>query len=132
MRGEDAQAFETTLNFCRELKSLGVQGITPLIATPYPGTELYVVCEKFGWLVFPDEKNVLTTVSYANVRPDYVQIETPWCSRKEAFERWKTMFQMFHTYHNVRKFEEDVSFEHPLQGQEVRERIAKRGIKIEV
>jgi len=132
MRGEDAQAFETTLNFCRELKSLGVQGITPLIATPYPGTELYAVCEKFGWLVFPDEKNVLTTVSYANVRQDYVQIETPWCSRKEAFERWKTMMQMFQTFHNVRKFEEDAGFDHPLQGQEVRQRIAKRGIKIEV
>lgn len=132
MRGEDEQAFEKTLGFCKELRSMGVQGITPLIATPYPGTELYLVCERFGWLVFPDEKNVLTTVSYANVRPDYVQIETPWCSRKEAYERWKTMMQMFDTFHNVRKFEEDVETDHPLGGQAVRTRIAKRGVKVEL
>ncbi len=131
MQGEDKQAFETTLKFCKELRAIGVQGITPLIATPYPGTELYFVCEKFGWLVFPDEKNVLTTVSYANVRPDYVQIATPWCSREEAFERWQLMMQMFETYHNVRKFEEDKLVDHPLAGQEVRVRLSKRDIQAE-
>ena len=125
MRGEDERAFGQTLKFCRELRSLGVQGITPLIATPYPGTELYAVCERFGWLVFPDEKNVLTTVSYANVRPDYVQIATPWCSREEAFQRWKTMMETFETYHNVRKFEEDAGTVHPLPGRQVVERLAK-------
>jgi hypothetical protein len=129
MRGEDEQAFETTLKFCRELRSMGVQGITPLIATPYPGTELYAVCEKFGWLVFPDEKHVLTTVSYANVRPDYVQIATPWCSRQEAFDRWKTMMSMFETYHNVRKFEGDNGSENPLSGRAVTEQLAQAGVK---
>ena len=132
MRGEDEQAFETTLNFCKELRSIGVHGITPLIATPYPGTELYFVCERFGWLVFPDEKNVLTTVSYSNVRPDYVQIATPWCSRKEAYGRWTTMMQMFQTFHNVRKFEEDATVEHPLTGSEVRDRLTKRGVDVDL
>ncbi len=128
MRGEDEKSFETTLNFCKEIRSIGVQGITPLIATPYPGTELYVVCEKFGWLVFPDEKNVLTTVSYSNVRPDYVQIATPWCSREDAFRRWKTMMDTFPTYHNVRKFEDDKQEAHPISGQKVREHLATLGL----
>ena len=99
---------------------MGVQGITPLIATPYPGTELYAVCEKFGWLVFPDEKNVLTTVSYSRVRPDYVQIATPWCSHQEAFDRWKRMMSMFETYHNVRKIDSQTDPLKPLSGVEVR------------
>ncbi len=132
MRGEDEQAFETTLKFCKELREIGVQGITPLIATPYPGTELYFVCEKSGWLVFPDEKNVLTTVSYSHVRPDYVQIATPWCSRQEAYDRWMTMMRLFETYHNVRKFEEDQKFESPLSGQKVRERLVVRGVEPEL
>src|SRR3989344_5984587 len=91
MRGEDEESFENTINFCKKLHELGVNGITPLIATPYPGTEMYHFCEKFGLLAFPDEKDVLTTVSYAAVRPDFVQINTTWCSRAQAFERWETM-----------------------------------------
>jgi radical SAM superfamily enzyme YgiQ (UPF0313 family) len=103
MMGEDARSFENTLRYCKQLRDLGVGGITPLIATPYPGTELYEVCEKFGWLAFEDEHDVLTTVSYAAVTPGRVQIETPWCSRQEAYQRWKLMMDMFPTYHNVRK-----------------------------
>jgi len=106
MRGEDEESFQTTINFCRELRGLGVQGITPLIATPYPGTELYDVCDRFDWLAFPDHKNLLTTVSYAHMKPDYVQIETPYCSRTRAFERWKEMTDMFPTFHNVRRFDD--------------------------
>ncbi len=107
MRGEDEESFEITLEFCRKLKNLGVQGITPLIATPYPGTELYEVCEKFDWLRYKDEQDVLTTVSYAAVTADRVQISTPWCSHEEAFKRWQIMMDMFPTYHNVRKNEND-------------------------
>jgi radical SAM superfamily enzyme YgiQ (UPF0313 family) len=103
MMGEDGRSFENTLKFCKQLRDLGVGGITPLIATPYPGTELYEVCEKFGWLAFEDEHDALTTVSYAAVTPGRVQIETPWCSRQEAYQRWKLMMEMFPTYHNVRK-----------------------------
>jgi len=107
MRGEDEESFEKTLNFCRELREMGVQGMTPLIATPYPGTELYHVCDKFGWLAFPDAKDVLTTVSYAHMKPEYVQIETPYCSRRRAYERWQEMANIFPAFHNVRRFEND-------------------------
>lgn len=116
MMGEDQQSFENTLEYCKKLRALGVGGITPLIATPYPGTELYEVCEKFGWLAFKDERDVLTTVSYSAVTPGRVQIETPWCSRAEAYERWKTMMDMFPTYHNVRKKDT----EKLLSGHEIR------------
>lgn len=104
MAGEDAESFETTLAYCRELRKLGVPGITPLIATPYPGTELYEVCERFKWLAFEDNHDVLTTVSYAGkMKFEYLQIATPWCSQKEALERWQLMMDTFPTYHNVRK-----------------------------
>ncbi len=103
--GEDRKSFEITMRFCRELQKMGVRGITPLIATPYPGTELYDFCRKFGLLAFEDDKDTLTTVSYAAVRPDMVQIESPWCSRQEAYDRWKEMMNAFPTFHNVRKSE---------------------------
>ncbi|MDO8492722.1 MAG: radical SAM protein [bacterium] len=103
MRGEDEEAFANTLDFCRKLTEMGVQGITPLIATPYPGTDMYDFCQKFGYLAYSDEADVLTTVSYAAMRPDFIQIETPWCSRPQAFERWQAMKNMFPVYHNVRK-----------------------------
>jgi magnesium-protoporphyrin IX monomethyl ester (oxidative) cyclase len=118
MRGEDEAAFEKTLEFCRRLRNMGVQGIAPLIATPYPGTEMYAFCERFGYLVFPDSKDVLTTVSYAAVKPGLVQIETPWCSRQRVYDRWKTMMEMFPTYHNVRRFDDDQL----LSGEEIRNR----------
>jgi len=103
MKGEDAEAFGNTLAFCKKLRGLGVGGITPLIATPYPGTEMYEVCEAFDWLAFEDERQVLTTVSYAALTPGRIQISTPWCSQEEAFGRWQYMMDMFPTYHNVRK-----------------------------
>lgn len=122
MRGEDEESFEKTLNFCRELRAIGVQGITPLIATPYPGTELYHVCDTFGWLAFPDAKDVVTTVSYAHMKPEYVQIETPYCSQKRAYERWQEMVEMFPAFHNVRRFESD---EEIVPTQEVVQRETK-------
>lgn len=103
MMGEDRGAFENTLAFCQQLRDLGVGGITPLIATPYPGTELYEVCEAFNWLAFTDERQILTTVSYAALTPGRIQIATPWCSPQEAYDRWRLMMDMFPTYHNVRK-----------------------------
>lgn len=103
MMGEDQQSFENTLMFAKQLRDLGVPGIAPLIATPYPGTEMYDVCQAFGWLAFPDERDVLTTLSYAAVTPGRIQIATPWCSQEEAYQRWRRMMDMFPTYHNVRK-----------------------------
>ena len=121
MSGEDQKSFETTLAYCKKLRGLGVQGITPLIATPYPGTELYEVCERFGWLAFEDNHDVLTTVSYAGgMKADYIQIETPWCSRQEALARWQMMMDTFPTFHNVRKESES----RPLTGSELRVAIA--------
>ena len=103
MRGEDEEAFDNTLSFAKKLRGIGVQSISPLIATPYPGTELYEVCEAFGWLAFEDDRDVLTTVSYAAVSPGRVQITTPWCSQQEAYDRWQHMMSVFTTHHNVRK-----------------------------
>lgn len=103
MKGEDEKSYDNTIDFCRKLRKIGVQGITPLIATPYPGTDMYKFCEKFGYLSFQDERDVLTTVSYAAMKPDFVQIDTPWCSRKEAYARWMAMAKMFPIFHNVRK-----------------------------
>ena len=117
MVGEDEESFETTTTFCKKLLDIGVQGITPLIATPYPGTEMYEVCERFGWLAFEDDRDVLTTVSYAAVTPGRVQISTPWCSQERAFERWSEMMAMFPTVHNVRK---EAGSDHLLTGKEIR------------
>ncbi|MBI2047657.1 MAG: B12-binding domain-containing radical SAM protein [Parcubacteria group bacterium] len=117
MMGEDEKSFETTVNFCKKLLKLGVTGITPLIATPYPGTEMYEVCERFGWLAFEDDADVLTTVSYAAMNPGRVQVQTPMCSQGRGFERWQEMMAMFPTLHNVRKKEGN---EQLLTGQEIR------------
>ena len=119
MIGEDEESYQKTLDFCKKLLKIGIKGIAPLLATPYPGTELYNYCKRFKFLSFPDEKDVLTTISYANVQPDLVQIDTPWCSRQRMFERWKEMFDMFPSYHNVRK---EVSDSKYLSGLEIKKR----------
>lgn len=109
VKGEDTEAFETTLEYARGLQKLGVQSISPLIATPYPGTELYQISQDFGWLAFEDYHDVLTTVSYAAMNPGRVQINTPWCSQDEMYNRWQHMMEVFPTLHNVRKAD-DKSF----------------------
>lgn len=117
MMGEDEESYQITLAFCRKLLDIGVQGITPLIATPYPGTEMYRVCEMFDWLAYEDDRDVLTTVSYAAMTPGRVQIKTPWCSQEQAFNRWDQMMKMFPTFHNVRKVEDKDKL---LTGKEIR------------
>lgn len=119
MKGEDEESFQATVKFCQKLLGLGVQGITPLIATPYPGTEMYEVCSRFGWLAFGDDREVLTTVSYAAVNPGRVQLKTPWCSQQEAFDRWQKMMSLFPTFHNVRK---DGDKKELLRGEELRKK----------
>ena len=119
MKGEDRESFETTIVFCKELLALGVHGITPLIATPYPGTEMYEVCARFGWLAFGDDREVLTTVSYAAVNPGRIQINTPWCLQQEAYDRWREMMDMLPTYHNVRKADDGGA--ELLMGDKIRE-----------
>ncbi len=110
LKGEDEASFERTMSYCKSLKKIGVNGITPLIATPYPGTELYKICKKFQWLVYEDDCDVLTTTSYAHMKPEYVLINTPWCSRKEAFQRWNYAADIFSTYHNIRRYRGDKGF----------------------
>ncbi|MDP3726658.1 MAG: radical SAM protein [bacterium] len=119
MVGEDEESYETTLAFCKKLLEIGVKGITPLIATPYPGTEMYRVCEIFNWLAYEDDRDVLTTVSYAAMNPGRIQIKTPWCSQERAYERWREMMDMFPTYHNVRKVEDEDKL---LTGKEIRKK----------
>ncbi|PIR66410.1 MAG: hypothetical protein COU51_03970 [Parcubacteria group bacterium CG10_big_fil_rev_8_21_14_0_10_36_14] len=103
IQGEDERSFEKTLKFLEKFHYMGSKGITPLITTPLPGTELYEFCEKFGYLVFPDSTDTLVTVSYAAVTPEVVQINTPWCSREDLYKRWRILMEAFPTYHNVRK-----------------------------
>lgn len=119
MNGEDEESYANTLAFCRRLREVGVHGITPLIATPYPGTELYDFCERFGFLRYPDDADVLVTVSYAHATGENVQISTPWAPYQRAYDRWQEMMAMFPTFHNVRK---DVQAERLLTGQELRAR----------
>lgn len=101
--GEDKKSFARTLDFCKKLLDAGVTAITPLVATPYPNTELYRLCEKNGWLVYPDMENVLIYQRYSDFLPEFVQIETPQCSKEEAFERFQTIRNSFPILHNVRK-----------------------------
>ena len=101
--GEDERSFNETLKFAKKLKDIGVAYITPLIATPYPGTALYDICETFYWLREKDHSSMITTISYQDPKEDYVNIDTPWCSHKEAFGRWREMSNLFDIRHNVIK-----------------------------
>lgn len=118
IQGEDEESFGITLEFLKKFHAAGSQGITPLIAMPLPGTEMYKFCEKFGYLVFPDSADTLVTVSYAAVTPEVVQIDAPWCSREDVYRRWKAIMDMFPTFHNVRKL--DGSDTRILSGAEIR------------
>jgi len=101
--GEDKKSFQKTFDFCKKMVDAGIDSITPLVATPYPNTELYNLCEKNGWLVYPDMENVLIYQRYSHFLPEFVQINTPWCSKEEAFARHQIMMEKFSTKHNVRK-----------------------------
>lgn len=101
--GEDRKSFQKTFDFCKRMIDAGIGSITPLVATPYPNTELYNLCEKGGWLVYPDTENVLIYQRYSHFLPEFVQINTPWCSKEEAFERHQIMMNAFSTKHNIRK-----------------------------
>lgn len=101
--GEDKKSFQKTFDFCKKMVDAGIDSITPLVATPYPNTELYNLCEKEGWLIYPDMENVLIYQRYSHFLPEFVLIETPWCSKEEAFERHQIMIKEFSIKHNIRK-----------------------------
>lgn len=101
--GEDRESFKKTLEFCEKLVDTGISAITPLIATPYPNTELYRLCKENNWLVHKDMENVLIYQRYSDFLPEFVLIDTPLCSRQEAYDRHQTMMHMFSSKHNVYK-----------------------------
>jgi radical SAM superfamily enzyme YgiQ (UPF0313 family) len=103
IKGEDEASFNETVNYAQRLVNAGVKFVTPLIATPYPGTDLYDICKKYGWLKRPDHSEMVTTISYQNPKIDFINISTPWCTAEEAFERWKHISDLFTIKHNVMK-----------------------------
>jgi len=103
IKGEDERSFMGTIEYAKKLVSNGVKFVTPLIATPYPGTALYDICEKYGWLRSADHSKMVTTISYQNPKVDFINIDTPWCSADEAFARWKYIAELFVIKHNVIK-----------------------------
>ena len=103
IKGEDEDSFMQTVDFAKKLVKAGVKYVTPLIATPYPGTNLYDICEKYGWLRRADFSSMVTTISYQNPKVDFINIDTPWCSADEAFARWEYMADIFPVKHNVVK-----------------------------
>ena len=103
IKGEDEQSFMATVEYAKKLVEAGVKFVTPLIATPYPGTALYEICEKFDWLRRPDHLKMVTTISYQDPKVEFINIETPWCSAEEAFERFEYLTNLFKIRHNVIK-----------------------------
>jgi len=101
--GEDNESFQRTIDFCKRMRDSGLTAITPLVATPYPNTELYNLCRQNGWLVNSDTENVLIYQRYSNFLPEFVQINTPQCTKEEAYERFQMMIKLFPARHNVRK-----------------------------
>jgi len=101
--GEDEASFEETCRYAKKLLDVGVTYVTPLIATPYPGTALYDICEKYGWLRRKDHSKMVTTISYQNPKEEFINIDTPWASSSKIFERWSEMGNLFSTRHNVIK-----------------------------
>ncbi len=79
--------------------------------------------EKLRWLRGEAAKDDCTTVSEVHMKPEYVQIETPYCSQARAFERWQEMADMFPAFHNVRRFGDDKGLV-PTQDVASRERLA--------
>lgn len=101
--GEDKKAFQNTLDYCERLLDAGCNAITPLVATPYPNTSLHKVCEDNGWLVHKDMENVLIYQRYSDFLPEFCLVDTPMCSRQEAYERHRIMMERFQIHHNIHK-----------------------------
>lgn len=98
--GETKNRYRESLKFARHLLGLGLSAVSPLVATPYPKTKLFKLCEDNNYLVYPDQENVLIQASYANYRPEFVQIETPDFTKEEVFDRLKR-FQKLGAKYNV-------------------------------
>ena len=103
IKGEDRISFEKTLTYAERLQKNGVKFFSPLIATPYPATNLYKICQKFKWLRYSNSSEIVTTFSYQNPREEFINISTPWCSHEDIFARWLEMCETFKVKHNIIK-----------------------------
>ena len=102
IKGEDDESFEKTLLFVNKLVDSGVKFISALVATPYPGTKLFDICNKFSWLRYRKD-NMITTVSYSDFKEEFINITTPWSPPPLVYKRWKKISGLFDTKYNVVK-----------------------------
>jgi radical SAM superfamily enzyme YgiQ (UPF0313 family) len=101
--GEDQKSFEKTFQFMKKIKAQGVSFITPLIATPYPSTNLYNVCSENSWFRHEDDINRIVTISYQDLKEEFINISTPWCSNSDIYDRWQMVRDNFDIKNNVIK-----------------------------
>lgn len=87
--GENEARFLNSVAFAKKLKKQGLTSISPLVATPYPGTPLFSECQEKGYLRYPDVENVLYLAQYSSYNSDFVQIETPDFSVNDVMRRYK-------------------------------------------
>lgn len=87
--GENEERFLNSVAFAKKLKSCGLTSISPLVATPYPGTSLFSECQEKGYLRYPDVENVLFFAEYSSYSSDFVQIETPDFSVNDIMRRYQ-------------------------------------------
>jgi radical SAM superfamily enzyme YgiQ (UPF0313 family) len=87
--GETEERFMNSLTFAKRLKNLGLTSISVLVATPYPGTNLFKECKEKGYLRFPDIENTLMFAQYSNYTRDFIQIETPDFSADDTMRRFR-------------------------------------------
>lgn len=86
--GETEKRFLNSLAFAKRLKNLGLTSISVLVATPYPGTDLFRECKENGYLRYPDTENTLMFAQYSHYTSDFVQIETPDFSVDDTMRRF--------------------------------------------
>lgn len=101
VKGEDGNSFNRTIDFCRRMSKEGLGSLSPLIATPYIGTRLYDTCKEMEWLRYGDK--FVSTISYADLREEFININSPWCGYRDIYDRWKTLHALFQTKYNIVK-----------------------------
>lgn len=93
--GETEKRFLNSLAFAKKLQKLGLNSISVLVATPYPGTVLFSECKEKGYLRHPDTGNVLHFAQYSSYNSDFIQIETPDFSADDLMRRYRHFQEAF-------------------------------------
>jgi magnesium-protoporphyrin IX monomethyl ester (oxidative) cyclase len=62
--GEDRESFYQTMQFCKELKQLGMKTFILSIAQPYPKTPLWKLCKEKNYLVKENIEDILFFSEY--------------------------------------------------------------------